>query len=247
MAVKGYYPSLSMGFDLLFAVVNCFSSGALIVIGSMTLLTPTLRILPHMVYLGIGAIVVGILGLFGGILAMAGAYQESVSTIKTGFWLSLATLLAGGGLAGYAFSMAGGIQDSTRHTWFQLSVEQKQLIQSVHSCCGFNSTAEKTEGCEADLACVEPYMGEVGGRLKILIILTAVVTGVQLFALLCGCCLSSKVQKQEARKRAKEAHNLEAQRYKNMKREKKEQKTLEKERKKLEKLEKKQAKKKSKH
>lgn len=235
MTVKGYYPSMSLGFDLIFALANCLASAALIAIGSITFFSPTLKILPSIIYLSVGALIVGIAGLFGGVMSMSGAYQESVTTIKTGFWLALATFVMGGGLAGYALSMAGGLADSTRHAWFQMSTEQKQLIESSHACCGFNSTSEMTEGCEADLACAESYMDEVGGRLKVLIILAAVVTGIQLFALLCGCCVSNKIQKQEARKRGKEAHQLEAQRYKNMKREKKDQKILEKERKKMEK------------
>ena len=172
-----------------------------------------MRIIDGLLYVAIGSILVGTLGMAAGIFALNGSCDESVRTLNFAFWLSLVALLAGGGLAGYTFSVSGSLSTKTRTTWFSLPDERKQIVEAHYACCGFSSVDEKTDGCESQLACGDVFVEDLGNRIKVHIILAAVVAAIQIMAMTCGCCVANKMGKQQGRKEVKDAHKLEKQQH----------------------------------
>lgn len=224
MTIKGYYPSATLGFTILISVISMVAGSALIGIGVLTIFNKQMAVLRGVLYLGVGTIVLGILCLASGIFTISGSCKESVNTVRTGFAFCILTLLAGGGLAGYCFSVSGGLQNDARKAWFQLTDDQKKLIEGSYACCGFTSTAERTEDCESELACSEPYLQQVSTRIKIVTAMAAIGAGIQLMAILCAGCLFSKMRAQQANKRFKLGRDLEKQ---DVKRDKAAQKRVE--------------------
>ena len=202
MTVKGYYPSVSLGFEILIAVINILAGSALLIFGVVIMLGEVAQ-MEGLILVGVLAIPGGVLAIASGGLALTGSCKESVNAVKTAYILSIITLVVVGGIAGYTFSVGGGLQESARRNWFQFNDEQKKTIESHYACCGFTSAAEKSEGCEPEQTCGEPLVADLGGKLKVLAIIAAVVAGIQLGAILCGCCVWGRMRGQQEHKMRK--------------------------------------------
>lgn len=207
MTVKGYYPSLSLGFEILLGCVNVIAGTGLLAFALVILFNKIVQLM-GLALLALLGVPIGILAITAGALALNGSCRESVPTVKAAFILSSITLLCIGGLVAYTFATANSLPQSGRKTWFSLDDKDKQIIQSNYACCGFNSLNEKTADCEPEITCGEPLVTDLGSKLKILVIMGAVVGGVQLGAILCGCCVWGKMRSQQEKKKRKNPLSL---------------------------------------
>lgn len=203
MVLKGYYPSASLGFEWIISTANSLVGLALVAIGALTIVSKAIGMVQGPLFVGLGATVLGIMCFVIGVMAIVGSCQDSVKTLRVSYIISIFLLVAAGGLAGYCFAIGGNLNSDARHAWFTLSGEQKELIQGKYACCGFTSTREGTEGCESELSCGDPWVGEIAGRVKIITVLSAVAAAIQLLAIGCGACVSSKMREQQAKKMRK--------------------------------------------
>ena len=202
MTVKGYYPSMSLGFGILFSVINMLAGTAFVVVGIMLIFSKGTALVGLM-YLGIGAIPAGILAIATGALVMTASCHESVSTMKVASTLAIVALLAGGGIAGYAFFLSKNLPTNARKAFLNLDDEQKKTIEVQYGCCGYTDVKEGSEGCSSEQTCSDPIVEDQGAWLKVTVIVAAVAAGIQLFQLCCGMIVSGKMRTQQEKKMRK--------------------------------------------
>jgi hypothetical protein len=135
---------------------------------------------------------------------MLGSCRESPVAMNTATAIAIVALLAGGGVAGYAFMLGKGLPEASRKTWYALKLPQKKELEKKYACCGFTTVEEGTPTCKPDHPCEKKVVAELAGRLKITVILAAVVVGMQVGVIFCTCCMGQKIQSQQSRKAAKD-------------------------------------------
>lgn len=81
MTLKGYYPSMSLGFEILLGVINVVAGCTLAVIGAMVVFNKS-DVLCGFVYLGVAAIMAGAFVATAGGLAFFGSCREHVPSLR---------------------------------------------------------------------------------------------------------------------------------------------------------------------
>jgi len=197
MVLKGYYPSMSLGFTILLAGLNIVAGCAAIVF-ALLILFDKFSMALGMLYVTLIALVAGLVAIFAGIFAMVGSCQESPSSIRSSSYTSIAVIVLAGAAAGYAFALSGGLADTGRHNWLtSFADEQKRLMESKYACCGWDSKAESIKTCQSALPCVKPVVKAQGKKLLILAILAGGLAAIQLLAIFCDCCVAKKMKTQQ--------------------------------------------------
>lgn len=218
MTIKGYYPSASLGFEILIGFINILGGLALLIFSLYVMLGSVAK-LQDLLLIGAFSIPGALLAVSSGVLALSGSCRESPGSLRASYIVAVITLLVVLGISGWAFILTSNVGDSSRRAWFSLSDEDKKAVESAYACCGFSSTSEGSEGCESAVICRTPVVADLGAKFKVLAIIAAVVGTIQLAAILCGCCVWGTMRSQQAKAMSKQGLSLEAQAHHNRVRE----------------------------
>lgn len=193
---------MSLGFGILFSVVNMLAGVVFLVVGIMLIFSKGTALV-GLLYLGVGVIPAAILAIAAGALIMTASCHESVHTMKVANILAVTALIASAAIAGYAFFLSKNLPSNARKAFLKLDDTQKKTVELQFGCCGYTDTSEGSDGCESSQTCNEPIVNEQGGWLKMTVIVAAITAGVQIFQLYCGVIVVGKMRTQQEKKMRK--------------------------------------------
>lgn len=225
MVLRGYYASVSLGCEILASAFNLCIGVSMMVVGMIVILDPVQSI-GGMATLGWLSISEGFLAVAAGGLAILGSCSEMPRSIRIGTYFSVLALMMGATVAGVAYSGSKDLSTDTRMLWTRLENDDRHTIEEALACCGFASTSElATPDCKSDLACREPFEGQLGDMMVTIAMMAGITAGMQIVALFCGCCVFRKMKHQQKKdvikdkKRfVKEGRKLEHEKHKRSKR-----------------------------
>lgn len=196
MAIKGYYAAVSVGFQLLFALINLIAGTALVILGIVIMASEMMQ-LEGQILVGVLSIPVGLCAIAAGIMGIMGAFQESLNGVRAAYILAILTFLSAIGLGVYVYLSGTTLNESCRRTWHSLNQQQKQTIESTYGCCGYAFLADGTPGCQSTKTCNGPILADLGAKFRTMAILAAILAGIQVGAVLFECSVFSKLKERQ--------------------------------------------------
>lgn len=208
MVLRGYCPSISLGFEILLAGLNIILGVGIIAIGIMCIVDPVEAAM-GMSAEGWTCVGLGFLVLSAGVLGMMGSCGEMPRAIRYGTYCSAMVIIAGSVIAGMAYSSSKSMDNTLRIAWAKVDDAQRNVVEKHLGCCGYSSTTDKaTDGCESETPCHDILVQQIGDMYTSVAMFVGIAAGVQILAATCGCCVFRKMKKQQKKDATKERKRM---------------------------------------
>lgn len=207
MTLKGFYPSLCLGFELCTSTVALVSGFALSIMGIFCVVNPIDKA-SGLNVLGFMAIALGILAATGCLITILGSCIESTRSIKYGAGIGLFCGIMALIILIMAALMSGSLNQTLAHAWNDLDPTTRGSIESEFLCCGYMSLTQASLDCQSDTICSEPVTAELKRKAEYVLYLCGLLLFFEFLSALLSAAVFSMMKKQKEKEMRKMGLNL---------------------------------------